>query len=355
MLQTYDEILKAMTDKYTELSGIVPAEASDIAIRLRVLAGELYSGAVNLQWLKRQMFSSTASGEYLDMHAEERGITRRKATVSYGKVTFSLGEPLAENVSIPKGTVLKAADSVLRFETTQNSAIYAGDVSATVPVKSLGEGKKYNVGKGTVSVMVTPVTGVEKVTNTAAFTGGCDSESDESLRERIKQSLIFPLNSANCTYYKAVAESVEGVSSAGVVPRGRGAGTVDVYISADGSKASSATVSAVQELLETRREVNVDVLVKEATASVVNIYVSLKVLEGYDFDVVRNSCIEAITDYIDSRGVGGEVLLCHISKVISEVEGVKEFSYVNGLNSDFRASADRFPTTGVVSISRGTV
>ena len=112
-MQTYDEILNKMTEKYTELSGISPSESSDIGIRLRVLAGEIYSNITNTQWLKRQMFISTADGEYLDMHAAQRGIERRDATCSEGYVTFSVNEARVESISIPKGTVVATFASLL--------------------------------------------------------------------------------------------------------------------------------------------------------------------------------------------------------------------------------------------------
>ncbi|MBQ2825300.1 MAG: baseplate J/gp47 family protein [Clostridia bacterium] len=354
-MQTYDEILKSMTDKYTELSGITPDVYSDIGIRLRVLAGEIYSNLVETQWLKRQMFVSTAEGEYLDLHAEERGIKRRSDSPAVGKVTFSVSEAPMTNIKIPKGTIVAEERSLLRFETTADTVIYAGDTSATVSAKSTENGRKYNVIKGSISVMVTPPSNVESVTNTEAFTGGCDSESDEHLRERIISSIKAPVNSTNCAYYKALAEGVDGVSSAGIVPRGRGAGTVDVYIASDGSVSADNTVKAVYELLSIEREVNVDVGVFKAEAATVNFYIKMEVVEGYNFDRVRDACVEKISDYIDAQGVGGEVLMCRVAEKMLSTEGVKEFYFISGLNSDYRGSNDTFPVAGIISVSRGTV
>lgn len=353
-MQTYDEILQRMTDKYTEFSGIVPDERSDIGIRLRVLAGEIYSNAVNAEWLKRQMFVSTAEGEYLDMHAGERGIVRREATPSYGEVTFSVSEASAANISIPKGTVVATFASLLRFETLQDAVLYSGETSVTVKAKSVGAGREYNVLKDEISVMVTPPSGIEGVTNSAAFSGGCDAEGDESLRERVEKSLKSPVNSTNCAYYESMAESVDGVSSAAAVPRGRGVGTVDVYIAADGSEASDETVSKVQSLLSEEREVNVDVLVKKAEPTSVDFYLKIEILEGYGFDDVKDRCRAAISDFIASRGVGGEVLMCQVAEKVYHTEGVKEFKFVSQINSDYRGDSSTFPVAGTISIIRGT-
>ena len=44
---TYDEILQAMTEEFTGLAGFSPDGASDIGIRMKVLAAQLYE-----LWLK---------------------------------------------------------------------------------------------------------------------------------------------------------------------------------------------------------------------------------------------------------------------------------------------------------------
>ena len=44
-MKTYDEIYRSMAEKYAELTSVMPDENSDLGIRLRVLAGEIYSSA----------------------------------------------------------------------------------------------------------------------------------------------------------------------------------------------------------------------------------------------------------------------------------------------------------------------
>ena len=52
-----------MKARYEQESGFEIDEASDIAVRLKVLAGEIYNMETTLDWTKRQMFASTATGE----------------------------------------------------------------------------------------------------------------------------------------------------------------------------------------------------------------------------------------------------------------------------------------------------
>ena len=104
-METYDEIYRRMSEKYTAESGFEIDPSSDIAIRLRVLAGEIYNAGCSLDWLKRQMFADTATGENLDKLAAQRGIVRKPAKKAEGELIFSVNEPLDYPIEIPEGTV----------------------------------------------------------------------------------------------------------------------------------------------------------------------------------------------------------------------------------------------------------
>ena len=150
-MQTYDEILKAMTDKYTEATSIVPSEYSDIGIRMRILAGEIYSSLVNFNWLKEQVFVNTATGEYLDMHADMRGISRQKAHKASGKLKFYIAEPSEKDILVPKGTVAACPVSLIRFVTLSDAVIKAGNLSVSVGAEAMFAGKASNVPANSVT------------------------------------------------------------------------------------------------------------------------------------------------------------------------------------------------------------
>lgn len=77
-METYDEIYGRMKNAYENETGDSFNEVSDIAIRLKVLAGEIFKLQTNLEWWKRQMFAVSASGECLDKLASQRGIERKR-------------------------------------------------------------------------------------------------------------------------------------------------------------------------------------------------------------------------------------------------------------------------------------
>ena len=55
-MQSYGEILNRMTDYYREKTGTEPDRASDIGIRMEILAGEVFKAYSEMNWLKNQMF-----------------------------------------------------------------------------------------------------------------------------------------------------------------------------------------------------------------------------------------------------------------------------------------------------------
>ena len=75
-MESYNNILARMNNAYKDTTGYTPDEYSDTGIRMRILAGEVFNLCSNIDWLKKQLFATTAEGEYLDYHAEERGLKR---------------------------------------------------------------------------------------------------------------------------------------------------------------------------------------------------------------------------------------------------------------------------------------
>ena len=352
-MQTYDEILGRMKENYCSLTGATVSDTSDIGVRLRVLSGELYSLEVYIEWLKRQMQSTSAEGEWLDYHAMHRGLERSKATKSSGEVVFSLDVQEVSDVVIPAGTVVCTEDSQLCFETICEGVISRGETSISVPVIALEEGKAYNVKAECVNTFVTPVSLVKKVINPKAFEGGSDTEDDESLRKRVADSLSNASCATNSAYYRNTATSVDGVASACVVPKGRGAGTVDIYIAAQGAEVTDETLENVQSLLSAQREVNVDVLVKKAQAASVNYYLELDVKSGYEFEEVSERCKAALEDFVAKTPVGGSIMLTKAGEQIIHLEGVEDYSFRNFLNRDIRLDSSQFGIIGHITVKEG--
>ena len=99
----FEEIYAHMAAEYKTLAGVEPEDAADVSIRLKVLAGELYTALCAAESLKLNCFPQTAAGEALDLHAEERGLVRKDAVKSVGTLTFSRRTALSYAAEIPRG------------------------------------------------------------------------------------------------------------------------------------------------------------------------------------------------------------------------------------------------------------
>lgn len=350
-MKTYDEILNSMKEKYLELSGNEVPYNSDIDIRMKVLAGEIYKEQVNLEFIKKQMFVRTATGEYLDLHASDRGITRRQSVKATGKVRFSSTVALEEDLNIPKGTIVATSGSIPHQYTTDvDAVISAGKKSVTVNCTAVEGGAGSNAVAGVVNILITTVPGVETVKNTVAFSGGIDIENDESLRERVVESYNFIPNGTNRAYYKKLALSVPGVTEASVVPKAVGEGTVDVYINSNRKEPDNSLVQQVQALMDQQREINVVVFVIPAKIIRFDMGLFLTIEDNYDFNSVSEKVRAEVTEYINSLPIGTDILENHLGKIILGVEGVYNYSFSDFYTNTYYMPDDSFPVLNSLTI-----
>ncbi len=348
----YDEILSRMKEKYTEISGYQVPELSDIDIRMKVLAGELFNSEVNLEFIKRQMFPSTATSEYLDLHARDRGLSRKQAVKAKGEVRFYISAPIEENISIPKGTVVSTdeGNKQYRYLTEEAAILTSGNTLVSVSCVAEKGGSEYNVKAEKIYTMVTNVVGIEGVTNPEAFSGGADRESDEELRKRILNSYVTISNSTNKAYYKRLALSVEGVKSASVLPKVRGVGTVDVYICGDRMKATTELVKKVQAVMNEQRELNVDVKVYAAEIININLGVNIVLKQGYSADAVKENVRRSVEEYISMLDVGEDVYESHLGKAVLSAEGVYNYSWLSMYPSYINVDDNSIAVLGSIMI-----
>ena len=73
----------------------------------------------------------------------------------------------------------------MEYETLEEGVLSAGELTVDIPAQAVLGGSGGNAAAGYISTLVTPVTGIDYVTNEAAFTGGRDPEEDEAYRARV--------------------------------------------------------------------------------------------------------------------------------------------------------------------------
>ena len=354
-METYEEILGRMQGTFEELAGYPADDASDIGIRLRVLAGEVYSLTAAMDWLEQQFFTQTAQDEQLDLRAQEHGIQRRPAQAAAGELTFSRAKPLWYRAVIDKGTVcaLPGEDGA-RYVTTEEAVLAVGSTSVTVPAEAEQPGRDGNAAAGTVTTLITVPPGIEQVTNQKPFTGGADPEGDESLRARLTQSYAALPNGTNAAFYRNQALKDEGVFSANVVPKEQGLGTVGVYLGASGAAADSETVQRVQAMFDELREINV--LVTVAAAQTVSCPVTVQIVPcaGMSFEAASDGVEEAVQAYFAGLGVGEPVRAAALTAKIFATGVVEDCTLVGSAAADRVVKANQLAVLQDVTVQEAS-
>ncbi len=350
MAYSYDEILERMENKYLELTGHEASECGDIGIRLKILAGEIYSMGSNIDWLKRQMFFTTATGEQLDMFAAQRGLTRIRGNKARGDIIVSFDSPIDYEMVIPEGTVFTTPDGSLNYIVEKQVLISRGGERVICPAVAEHTGRKYNVNPGNITTVVTYFTVGMYIDNTSTFTGGTDDESDEHLRERIAASYRNISNGANAAYYRSIAENVEGVQSAAVIENSDSqVNSVSIAVGGRGNVCTDECLSAVKEAINAGRCAGHNVTVKNAELITYNLSFKIAVKAGHDSAQVTEKAKDSVRNYFNSLSVGQDVFLAEIGRILMNTDGVENYSFGN--MQDKKATASGLIVLGAVTVS----
>lgn len=334
---TVEALTLRMEQAFEQQAGYPAGSATDVGVRIRTLAGELYALYSRLRFFRRQTFPLTATREYLDEHARMRGLTRKQAGTASGTVTFYRNRSedsqlvdydpeedplLSDAVEIPQGTICATSGSTpMQFVTTAVCRMEPGEWETQAPVQAAGSGWDYNAAPGVVNTLVNAPHGVSGVINRGYIYGGGDAETDDALRSRIEQSYGIRDNGVNAQYYINEALAFDEVLSAGVLPRVRGDGTVDVAVRTHTNEGLELLQRITREI-EENRELCCDVLVRYAAPYDVPFVLDVTAYYGSDRETVREACEDAAYGYIDALAVGEPVRLSVLIGKVMAVDGV---------------------------------
>lgn len=204
-----------------------------------------------------------ATGEDLDRRVADLqplGLVRLTARRATGQLVFSRRVASGTTRIIPAGTVGLTPSGIavrstreaeiLSTSAEQISGHGVGRDSAPVPGVVVTPGAT-ELATGAVTRLQGSITGVDEVTNVAAFTGGRDQESDDALRARAKAYLV---SLARCGYraieYAAIgiSDGTREVTFARAIPNPDRRGDVYLYID-DGTGAAETYEAVTDEIV----------------------------------------------------------------------------------------------------------
>jgi uncharacterized phage protein gp47/JayE len=190
-------------------------------ILARVLGGAIHLIYGFLDFMKRQLFISTADSEFLTLHGNEFGKTRKAGS----KATGSGGVIGTNGIIIPVDTKLQS----------ETGNLYTTDVAVTI-VGGIGtlsfiaeeQGDSYNEPAGITLTFVSPIAGVNTsvLVGASGIIGGVDDETDDEYRNRLLSRKRQPPHGGTDFDYVDWALEVSGVTRAWCIPLYQGVGTV---------------------------------------------------------------------------------------------------------------------------------
>ena len=343
-----DELYNELMAAFAEATGMEAAGSGDLAARMYAVAAQLWGLYVQCDWVNRQCFPQTAQGEYLDLHAQLRGVERREATAAEGVLRFTVDAAGPADREIAAGTVCMTA-GLTRFETVEAGTLEAGETSVDIRARALEAGSAGNVAAGTILQMAVAPVGVSRCTNPAAFTGGTDREDDETLRARVLETYRRLPNGANAAFYQQGALSFDEVAAAAVIPRPRGVGSVDVVVSTAAGAPSAELLEELEDYFEARREIAVDVQVRAPEMETVDVAVQVAAEENQDAQAVRDAVEAALRGWFDGRRLGQSVLRAALGELVFHVEGVANYALAAPA-ADVAVEADVLPRLGTLTV-----
>ena len=335
-------MLSNISDEYDKTEGSFFSDAvSPVAIELEnsyASQGDALTSA----------FVDTSTGDALTKKCAELGINRKAATKATGAVAIAG----AVGAVVPLGSLV--ASETVSFATMQAVTVGAGG-SVTVAVECTQTGVVGNVPVGAVKFFPITLSGLSSVTNAAEITGGYDTETDKSLRQRYFEKVNAPATSGNSAHYKAWAKSVAGVGDAKVLPIWNGAGTVKVVIcDADKKVADSTLITNTSAYIETQRPIGATVTVVSATVKAINVTATIVLGNGRTLAQVTADFQTALAGHFSAiTFVNSYVSFAKVGAILYDVFGVADYSnlLINGTAANAALAGDEVPVVGTVVFS----
>ena len=345
-----------LPEAVNQLRGNIPAgfpisntdEGSVWNVLLNITAQAFVDSRSYLSDISLQAFVLTATGGYLDAHAQGLNLLRIEADFTEGNVDFTA----TANGSIPAGAIVQTLPDIygktLRYKVLSNSSVVIG--VNPVRVKAESTGTAYNVGANRVQTLVTSLAFISSVTNTVSWVqkAGIDVETDDLLRERC---LLQWQNLSSGGIYKNYVlwgREVPGITKVSVddnLPRGQG--TVNVYVAPSSGLPTTQQLSQADAIAQARKPITANVQVLSPTvvptAATVTIYRKITNTETL---AVWTSRVQAVFDLLSI----GETF--YPSKIVEALEAnVDVIGVTLGSTTRVVASASQLITAGTLTVT----
>lgn len=189
------------------------------------------------------LFIRTATGDYLDMLGEDRGVERKGEAVLTGKITFTR-DSIGSTLNVPADTWIRTAPingKTYRVRTTAAAEFGATQYSIEINVEAETAGAGFNLAAGYFVILEKPITGITYVENGEGWitTPGANKETDDAYRDRIRAKFTAVSEWHINDVYKSIIAEFTGIDYNRIyidnteIPRGPGSADALVLFDTD--------------------------------------------------------------------------------------------------------------------------
>ncbi len=343
-----DRLLSDIDDSYNKSQGEFMYDAE------KPVSIELESAYKKIENLPNVPFADTAEGKDLDKVVNKFGVYRKETTQSNGPViiTGTPGSP------ITKGELV--GSDALNFEFIDTTIVpTSGSIVVNVQCKTYGS--IGNVPSGAIKYFPKTLSGLQKVTNSSAFTNGYDEEDNDSLRARYYAKIQNLVTSANKAQFRNWALEVTGVGDAKVIPLWNGNGTVKVVIiNSNKVGADSTLIQAVQNYIDPNKNGDgsgkmplCGAICTVVSATETAIHISVNIQSGLDSATAKTNIENSIMEYLKTVAFQQSyVSYAFIGDRILNAEGITDYSnlLLNGAAENVTIRDEEVAVLGDVNV-----
>ena len=332
---------------------LVPTDVEYLILQSLAYRETLLRAAI--QSAAEQNLVDFATNSVLDYLADLVGVERLSSSSATCTLKFTLVGGHGA-VIIPAGTRVKSTDGLVTFQTLADESISAliDEVELTGEALTPGTGSNgYSL--GSISVLIDALAFVSTVENIDIPAGGSETESDESLRVRIKlaPSIFSTAGSRDAYKFHALSANSNLIDVAVLGPPSTTPGTVEIYpLMEDGTTTPAQILAAVENAVsgEKVRPLTDTVIVSAPT--IVNYDIEVELIAFVNFD--QTDLIDTVTDNLSAfvlakrQTLGKDITE---SQVIRECQiyGVYSVSLVGW--SDIIVGDTEYPLNGTITVT----
>lgn len=315
-----DETLQRIVNANIGITNTIPG--SVIRTIIESLLAEVDIQNYTIDQIYKAMNIDTATGKDLDAIVAILGVIRKPATYAEGTVVFGRSDVYVSDIAIQYAQMVSTKQnnntngSILEFIVTDDDArLPAGELQTTVNIRAIEPGSIY-LPVNTITVMNTPIIGIEYVTNDIEFYGGTDQETDDELRYRAKQALAG-LGKGTSTALRSALIDLTGVIDAIVLDMNRGVGTADIIMITSEIPPTTALQNEINDVIDITKAAGIDIDVIYPTIVAQNVIVTITNTTGASLtqDAINNAG-KAIIEYCGSLSVGDTLIISQLERAI---------------------------------------